>query len=106
MNEYLKKENVIHLLEHNDKVIHYVQRTANNIVDRTVQTLCGVVNEMPAEDVQPVKHGRWEYSEKEYGECAWYFCSCCDEPAEQLYNDEPLLSEFCPHCSARMDGDF
>lgn len=60
---------------------------------------------IPAADVQPVKSGRWEYSEKEYGECAWYFCTECDEPAEQLYTDEPLLSEFCPHCGARMDGD-
>lgn len=63
------------------------------------------ITDIDLADAQPVKHGRWEYSEKEYGECAWYFCSECDEPAEQLYNDEVLLSEFCPHCGARMDGD-
>lgn len=51
-----------------------------------------------------VKHGNWDYSEKEDGECPWYFCSVCDSPAEQLYTDEPLLSEFCPHCGADMRG--
>lgn len=63
------------------------------------------IDQMPAADVQPVKHGHWDYSEKENGECAWYFCSECDSPAEQLYDDSPLLSEFCPNCGARMDGD-
>ena len=60
---------------------------------------------MPAADVQPVKCGHWDYSEKENGECEWYFCSECDSPAEQLYTDEPLLSEFCPHCGADMRGE-
>lgn len=55
--------------------------------------------------IQPVKCGKWEYSEKAFGECGWYFCSECDSPAEQLYDDSPLLSKFCPDCGARMDGD-
>lgn len=54
---------------------------------------------------QLVKHGHWDYSEKENGECAWYFCSECDSPAEQLYDDSPLLSELCPHCGVRMNDD-
>lgn len=56
-------------------------------------------------DAKPAKRGHWDYSEKENGECAWYFCSFCDEPAEQLYNDDTLLSEFCPHCGADMRND-
>lgn len=59
----------------------------------------------PTADVQLVKRGHWDYSEKENGECEWYFCSECDSPAEQLYDDNPLLSEFCPHCGADMRND-
>ena len=57
-------------------------------------------------DVQPVKHGRWigiyEYCEKNgyvpSGMGIYYFCSECDET-------EQKISDFCPHCGARMDGD-
>jgi hypothetical protein len=79
----------------------YMVKGAKEILDSVDTDLCYI----PATSVQPVKSERWEYSKKEYGECAWYFCAFCDEPAEQLYNDEPLLSEFCPNCGARMEGD-
>lgn len=107
MNEYLKKENVIHLLEHNDKVIHYIQRTANAIVDRTVQALCEVVNEMPAADVQPVRHGRWDSSQRTI-ETGTVYCSNC--AMEYYISDLQTVGDcngivhYCPNCGARMDG--
>ena len=63
------------------------------------------LKELKAAGCASVRRGHWDYSEKEYGECEWYFCSECDSPAEQLYNDNALLSEFCPHCGADMRGD-
>lgn len=114
MNEYISREAVsqvvhgiargiadrdIEALKAKNMKAFYMAKGAKEILDSVDTDLCYI----PAIDIQPVKSGRWEYSEKEYGECAWYFCSFCDESAEQLYNDEPLLSEFCPHCGARMD---
>lgn len=65
-----------------------------------------IIEDMPAANVQPVKHGRWigiyEYCEKNgcvpSGMGIYYWCSECDK-AEQK------TSDFCPNCGARMDGD-
>lgn len=95
MDKYINRDDA---LLHSE-IIRVYSKDYGNIDVVPVEYLADI----PSADVQPVKFGRWEYSEKEYGECAWYFCSECDSPAEQLYTDEPLLSEFCPHCGARMD---
>jgi hypothetical protein len=55
MNEYIEKNKIINLLEHNDKVYHYADRDKENIVHGTVQTLCRVIIDAKAADVQPVK---------------------------------------------------
>lgn len=53
------------------------------------------IDEMPAADVAPVRHGRWETG---------YFhdrvCSCCTHPDNDL---EERAHRFCPHCGAKMD---
>ena len=53
------------------------------------------IDEMPAADVAPVCHGRWETG---------YFhdrvCSCCTHPDNDL---EERAHRFCPHCGAKMD---
>lgn len=101
MNEYISRGDVL------DIVSQYCPDDDGSCskADVDPREMLDEIEALPTTDVQPVKHGHWDYSEKENGECAWYFCSECDEPAEQLYNNEPLLSEFCPHCGARMDGD-
>ena len=65
------------------------------------------VDDMPAADVQPVKHGYWEEL-TDYG--GWgdthYRCSVCGEEW-YLEDDKPKDNNmnFCPRCGARMDGD-
>ena len=56
------------------------------------------------EDVQPVKHGRWE-------EVQWiggvvYSCSVCGRcaPWKELTTDQ-VCTEYCPDCGAKMDGE-
>ena len=62
------------------------------------------IENMPATDVRPVKHGRWidhEMFERNNCnpciECAicntWIGCNCFSK------------TKFCPNCGARMDGD-
>lgn len=79
-------------------------------VEAIVKTLSEVVpyllDDSPAADVQPVKHGRWigiyEYCEaldlRPTGLGVYYWCSECDKA-------EKKTSDFCPNCGARMDGD-
>lgn len=54
MAEYISRETVLNLIEHNDKVCHYADERYENVVYATTQTICKVVAEMPAADVQPL----------------------------------------------------
>ena len=105
MNEYISKDKALYFMNHNDKVVHYLSRTAENMVDRTTQALCQVISELPAADVQPVKHGEWKYY-KNTGIFDIHKCSVCATPFELPMDIVPSsVFCFCPHCGARMDGD-
>lgn len=93
MNEYIEKAEVIKKL---------CLETAEWYCSPTIKT----IKEFPAADVQPVKHGRWigiiEYCKKNgyipSGMGIYYWCSECGK-------EEPKISDYCPNCGARMDGD-
>lgn len=53
--------------------------------------------DMPAIDVQEVKHGRWIWKDQSPDD---FICVCsnCHEEEEHLY-------KYCPNCGARMDGE-
>ena len=59
-------------------------------------------------DVAPVVHGRWISWEKA-GNCVpspdRHECSVCHDAAQVLVNGFELLSDYCPNCGAKMDGD-
>ena len=55
----------------------------------------GAIAEKPAADVAPVCHGHW--IECNYG--LTFECSVCKYPTEYS------LTDYCPKCSAKMDGD-
>ena len=71
------------------------------------------VRELPAADVQPVKHGYWikqpekfQIHEDVINSNYLYSCSCCnasDLHSERANNDGEV--KFCWRCGARMDGD-
>ena len=53
-DEYILKDEVLNLIEHNDKVCHYADERYENVVYATTRTICKVVAEMTAADVQPI----------------------------------------------------
>lgn len=58
------------------------------------------IKAIPAADVQPVKHGRWELTDnpsfRKCSECgAWWSSDITDN----------CFTNYCPKCGARMDGD-
>ena len=61
---------------------------------------------LPVSDVAPVRHGRWVEYENE-SDMGYHYCSECKHQAfnydEGGCNVE-ILSDYCPHCGARMDG--
>ena len=113
MNEYISREAVLNLIEHNDKVCHYKDERYENVVYATTQTICIVVAEMPSADVQSVKHGYWikqpekfQIHEDVINSNYLYLCSCCnasDLHSERANNDGEV--KFCWRCGAKMDGE-
>ena len=53
------------------------------------------LNEIPASDVEPVRHGRWLDNED------YMFCSCCGVQWNYCVNDTQDVN-FCPKCGADM----
>ena len=87
----------------------YIERKAlrDALYDADAITMSGVkiLNQFPAADVAPVRHGRWEDSADEWFGTDVYTCSKCREsyvlvegtPKENLWH-------YCPNCGAKMDG--
>ena len=119
MDEYIKKEDIE----------QKIQDGLNNLVlGHDAIEVLGMIYEMPAADVAPVRHGRWileahdervNYRWNVTAECS----ECCDERKEiwagffpgfpspiakdvALVSAESVkLSNYCPNCGAKMDGD-
>ena len=102
----------------------YIKREAlrDALYDADAITMNGVkiLNQFPSSDVEPVKHGRWEWFEEwsystpehsaECDDCGWR-CSECKTKLEDMVNgyyddsyEVPQLN-YCPNCGARMDGE-
>lgn len=65
-----------------------------------------MIDNAPTEDVQPVKHGKWE--KREYTKVLDKFCEIyrINKPSYTCTNcrtAQNKTSNYCPHCGARMD---
>lgn len=87
-------------------MMDFIEReTAMEIVKRTSGDYAAAFSEiarLPAADVAPVIHGRWEVSERL---CSSYArCSVCQD----VYIDRNWITDgkwkFCPNCGVKMDG--
>ena len=59
------------------------------------------ISDMPAADVAPVVHGRWEQD----ADGDWY-CTNCDEVVAicESGKERTYRKPYCPNCGAKMDG--
>ena len=57
-----------------------------------------VLDEMPAADVAPVRHGRW------INENFYTHCSTCGKMAIYDKYGQEVESDYGPHCGAKIDG--
>lgn len=64
-------------------------------------TVVGILNELPAADVAPVVHGRWEWlgPNRLVTDSMCGTCSACKVRSKYIVN-----TMLYPNCGARMDG--
>lgn len=100
MAEYITKEAVIQAFEWGDVDVFedcgdgYISGFSRDAIKNTI-------NSIPAADVTPVVHGRWE---KQNG---LYSCSECGKTCPydvQADVIEYWACNYCPNCGCRIDG--
>lgn len=68
-----------------------------------VKAIC-ILHDIPAADVAPVVHGRWEQENNPFDDSIWV-CSVCNEPFSIICGTpEENSMNYCPNCGAKMDG--
>ena len=87
MSEYIKREQVLKLLE------------SAQAWSWSMNTLHSEIQALPAEDVVPVVHGRW--LESVSFESGFWVCSNCGFVSEAIA--APKLYNYCPNCGAKCD---
>lgn len=102
MAEYIEREAAVKFLRSRKKqFVDDVGKGWNAGVEVAIEA----IENLPAEDVVQVWHGRWmEYSGADKG---FHYCSECKRQAfnyEENGNIIEALSKWCPNCGALMDG--
>ena len=104
MAKYISKQAAIYALTNE-------ANTHSNPVKRAYTRAAAIIEQITAEDVQPVKHGRWikcDYKKlDDAGEVQTYigqgvYCSKCKTGFQK---NEVKNWIGCPCCLTRMDGD-
>ena len=89
MAEYIEREAAIESIMSQPPDAHYPHWYADKI------------KAIPAANVAPVRHGKWELSKNYVGYCSCSLCSNCYVEPEWV---DRLHWMFCPNCGAKMDG--
>lgn len=93
MDEYIEREAAIAAIMSEPPDAHYPQWYADKI------------KAIPAADVAPVRHGRWDIDE--FG----HYCTVCREYGPEIECDEETVdllkygTPYCPDCGAKMDSE-
>ena len=86
--EYITKETVL-------KMLNKIENAVEDGEGYQFNEWVGYVKELPAEEVQPIVHGKWNALGFGFGEC-----SVCGDKVGNIF-----VSNFCPNCGAKMDGN-
>lgn len=104
MDEYISKEAAVRYLKgFSEKELNW-NRNFGMITSSVLDKAERAISEMPAADVQPVKHGEWIKHRIDdpksilHGAVKDTTCSVCGKST-------PYNTEYCMHCGARMNGD-
>lgn len=101
MTEYISREAAI------DAVLGYKgyfqdRLSTNNMILKKEAEVA--IDDVPAADVAPVRHGRWKRNDCYESWANRYVCSLCWNHALSDGDYRHELSNYCPNCGAKMDG--
>ena len=93
MDEYIKREAA------------YREICADVTMSGYEKAYCSkLIRNIPAADVTPVRHGRWDIDE--FG----HYCTVCREYGPEIEGDAEIVdllkygTPYCHNCGAKMDG--
>lgn len=95
MAEYLNREAIMKFPIRKD---HCDKEHANEHFIFGIESVLEYVENLPAADVAPVRHGRWKYYHKQNKAV----CTRCSFERDLDENFGAAIS--CPNCAAMMDG--
>jgi hypothetical protein len=108
MADYLSREEILRVFSNltvknpNDKYQHGMQDAIDCLIPE-------VINGMEAADVQPVKHGKWDFQGYQLFKCTNCKEMFTQDQLEAMQNhkdcEEWTFPNFCPNCGADMRGD-
>ena len=98
MTKYIKLEELMKFPIRRNR---YNKEHGNDFVSG-IEMVLEYAKNIPAADVAPVRHGRW-IDKGEYAVCT----ECGGRSGTQYEGVEPipLMTQFCPNCGAKMDGE-
>ena len=109
MAEYIKREALIDAVESIDwysvykgKLTAGAPNTENALYKAS--SIYAVIDNAPAADVVPVRHGRWIEPSRLYYGAKQYECSLCC--SDTFWKKHSITEKYphCPNCGAKMDG--
>ena len=92
MAEYIDREELLELYRMDDPVLNENGHVPLPVIRQNIM-------DIPAADVAPVRHGRWEPGNP--------ICPVCGEDKFKDLDADiwcDWMPDFCPNCGAKMDG--
>lgn len=97
--EYILRTEILEMLDERLKNASYIEdsQEIGNEINELKAVIDIIEEDIPAADVEPVKHGHWEWGDiYDDGDV----CSACNYDSHR----EPCKYKYCPNCGAKMDG--
>lgn len=114
MAEYIERDVALSMHEPPKSNRHYQTDNLDDAYGQGWDDALYCLEQLPAADVAPVVHGRWEWFDEETGtpftgyEREWgWRCSYCGEELPDDYDDldDSPTFQFCYNCGAKMNGE-
>lgn len=71
--------------------------------DKAINAAISKLDELPADDVRPERHGEWYNWGRDWKCCQHFQCSECKKEVVRCI-DSKAQFQYCPYCGAKMDG--
>lgn len=102
MGDLIDREKVIEAVKRYGKEAISAGRKILDPVD-DIAAISRMIAAMPAVDAVPVVHGRWIPRKGKW--FVYFQCSVCGEKISYPSADGKALTNYCPNCGAKMDGE-